>query len=54
MDVLKALIKQPYWVIALILGVALVVFPCVTVDKDYHWTTHPPNTSLLVVVGVAV
>jgi hypothetical protein len=54
MDVLKALVKQPYWVIALILGVALVALPCVTVDKDYHWATHPPNTSLLVVVGIAL
>ena len=54
MVVLKALVKQPYWVIALILGVALVAFPCVTVDKDYRWTTHPPNTSLLVVVGIAL
>lgn len=53
MDVLKALVKQPYWIIALILGVALIAFPCVTVDKD-RWTTHPPNTSLLVVVGIAL
>ncbi len=54
MDVLKALIKQPYWVIALVLGVALVALPCVTIDKDYHWATHPPNTLLLVVVGLAL
>jgi hypothetical protein len=51
---LKELLKQPYWVIALVLGVALVVFPCVTVDRDNHWTTHPPTTLYLVWVGVGL
>lgn len=54
MDALKDLLKQPYWVIALVLGVALVGLPCVTVDKDYHWTTHPPTTLVLVIVGIAL
>lgn len=54
MDVLKALLKQPFWVIALLLGVALVAFPCVTIDKDYHWTTHPPSTLVPVAVGIAL
>lgn len=54
MDALKALFKQPYWVIALVLGGALVPLPCVTVDKDYHWSTHPPNTMWPVVVGIAL
>jgi hypothetical protein len=50
-DSLKELLKQPYWSIALILGVLLVAFPCVTIDKDFHWRTHQPSTYLPVVVG---
>src|SRR5258708_7864181 len=53
-DALKALFKQPYWVIALVLGVALVALPCVTVDKDYHWTTHSPKTLWLVAIGISL
>src|SRR5437016_1140200 len=49
---LKVLLKQPYWVIALILGAALVVFPCVTIDKDSHWNPHQPSTLWPVVVGL--
>src|SRR5436309_10284080 len=49
---IKALLKQPYWVIALILGTALVVFPCVTIDKDHHWNPHQPSTLWPVVVGL--
>jgi hypothetical protein len=54
MDALKALLKQPYWVIALVFGVALVSFPCLTVDTDYHLTLHPPTTLLPVVLGIAL
>jgi hypothetical protein len=54
MDALKALFNQPYWIIALILGAMLVAFPCVTIDKDYHWSTHPPSTLLPVVMGVTL
>jgi Domain of unknown function (DUF6430) len=54
MNALKELLKQPYWVIALILGVVLIAFPCVTIDKDYHWTTHPPSTFYPVVVGIVL
>lgn len=54
MDMLKTLFKQPYWVIALILGVMLIAFPCVTIDKDYHWMTHPPSTFLPVVIGIGL
>ncbi len=54
MDALKALLKQPYWVIALVFGVALVSFPCLTVDTDYHLTSHPPTTLLPVVLGIAL
>src|SRR5437870_5366827 len=53
-DALKELLKQPYWIIALILGVGLIAFPCVTIDKDYHWTTHHPTTLFPVVVGIAL
>ncbi|HEY3972553.1 MAG TPA: macro domain-containing protein [Candidatus Sulfotelmatobacter sp.] len=54
MDVLKALAKQPWWIIALVLGAVFVALPCVTVDKDYRWTTHPPNTYLLAATGIAL
>lgn len=54
MDFMKELLKQPYWVIALILGVALVAFPCVTVDKHYHWSPHQPSTLLPVTVGLVL
>jgi len=54
MEVLKALFKQPYWVIALVLGVALIGLTCVNFDKESHWSTHPPGTLWLVVVGVAL
>jgi hypothetical protein len=50
--VLQELAKQPYWVTTLILGVAMVAFPCVTIDKEYHWATHPPSTFWLVGVGI--
>jgi len=52
-DALKAVVKQPYWVIALLFGATLVTFPCVTVDRD-HWTTHPPNTLWPMTIGVAL
>jgi hypothetical protein len=54
MGALKALFKQPYWIITLVSGVALVALPCVTVDKDYHWAPHPPKTFLPVAIGGAL
>lgn len=53
-DALKELLKLPYRVLALILGVLLVTFPIVTIDKEYHWTTHPPTTLIPVWIGVAL
>jgi hypothetical protein len=53
-DALKELVKQPYWIIALLLGAALVAFPCITIDKEYHWTSHPPSTVLPVVIGIVL
>lgn len=46
------LVDKPYWAIALILGVVLVVFPCVTIDRNYRWSSHPPDTLVPVVVGI--
>lgn len=53
-DALKALFKQPYWIILLILGALFVLLPCMTVDKDFHLTTHPPTTFVPVVIGAAM
>jgi hypothetical protein len=52
-DLLKALVKQPYWVIALILGGGLVVLPCVTTDSG-HWVTHSPNPPILLIIGCTI
>jgi hypothetical protein len=49
-----ALMKQPYWVIALILGVLLVAGPSLTIDKSYLWYTHPPTTYVPVVIGICL
>ena len=50
----KELLKQPFWIIALILGVVLEVLPCVTIDKDWHFSTHPPTTYWLVWIGITL
>jgi hypothetical protein len=50
-DAVRELFKQPFWVIALVLGVFLIAFPCVTIDKDFHWSPHSPSTVLPVVAG---
>jgi hypothetical protein len=54
MDVIKHLVKQPYWVLTLIGGMLFVAFPCVTIDKDYHWASHPPNTFYPMGIGIAL
>ena len=51
---IDALLKQPYWIVSLFLGVVLVAASCVTVKKDYIFDTHPPHTYLLVVIGVGL
>lgn len=40
MDFIKTLLKQPFSVIALVLGVLLVALPYLQIDKDNHLTTH--------------
>jgi O-acetyl-ADP-ribose deacetylase (regulator of RNase III) len=50
-DALKALFKQPYWVIALVLGVALIVLPSV---KESHLQIQAQSARLLVVVGIVL
>jgi hypothetical protein len=34
--------------------VALVTFPSVTIDKDYHWATHHPSTFIPVWIGIGL
>jgi hypothetical protein len=53
-DALKTLMKQPFWVITLLIGVLLVVLPCVTVDKSYVWETHAPQTYWLLGLGLVL
>ena len=53
-EVLKELVKQPYWVLTLVLGVVAVTFPCVTIDKDYRWISHPPSTLYPVIIGIGL
>jgi hypothetical protein len=54
LNTLKALIKQPYWIITLILGVGMIALPCITLDSGNRPTTHPPTTWLLVIVGIVL
>ncbi len=53
-ELFKKLLDQPYWIVALILGCLLVLAPVVTVDKDYHWQTHSPNTYIPTAIGAIV
>jgi hypothetical protein len=54
MDAFKALLKQPYWVIALVLGAALVALPCIRFDAKGHWTTASPSTLWPALVGLVL
>jgi len=54
LSMFKELVKQPYWVIALILGVILVILPCITIDKDFRLATHPPHPFFLAGVGLTL
>jgi hypothetical protein len=54
MDTIKLLLKQPFSVIALLLGVFLVVLPFVQIDKDNHLTTHARTSVVPIAVGIAL
>jgi hypothetical protein len=54
MDVFKVLLKQPFWIISLVCGVVFTGLTCVTMDKDYRWTTHSPASSALFAVGLSL
>jgi hypothetical protein len=47
-------LKQPYRVVALILGVILLAGPSITIDKNYTWSTYEPTTLWPVLAGVAL
>jgi hypothetical protein len=51
---LRELLRQPYRVVALLLGVILLSGPCITIDKNYAWTTHEPTTLWPVLVGLSL
>lgn len=53
-DALKELAKQPFWIVALILGALLIAFPSVTIDKDNTWATHQPTTFIPVIIGAVL
>jgi hypothetical protein len=54
LDLLKALARQPWWLVVLVLGATLVVLPTVTIrnDKGYALSTHTPTTFVPVGLGV--
>jgi hypothetical protein len=54
MESIKELLKQPYWVIALLVGAIFVALPCITFDKDWHPSSHNPTTFWLFGVGIAL
>jgi hypothetical protein len=54
MDALNAFFKQPFWVIVFLIGAFFAGFPFISVDKDNHFISHPPNTLLPVVTGFVV
>ena len=54
LEVVKDTLKQPYWVIALALGVVLVVLPSVAINEDHSWSTHSPTPMILVWIGIGL
>jgi hypothetical protein len=51
-DLFKDIVKQPYWVITLIVGVALVLLTTISVDKGFRWEAHGPSSRFLVIIGL--
>jgi hypothetical protein len=43
-ELARKVVEQPWWILALIGGIILILAPTVTIDKDNHWITHPPST----------
>ena len=54
MDTLKTLLRQPFWIIALVAGAGLVALPYVTIDKDNHRSPHARISTLPIVIGIAL
>jgi hypothetical protein len=54
MDFLKTLIKQPFAIVAVLVGAMLIVLPYIQVDKDNHVATHARTSTAPIVVGVAL
>jgi Domain of unknown function (DUF6430) len=54
MELAKTLLKQPFSVIALMLGVLLVALPYVQIDKDNHFATHTRTSVVPIAVGMAL
>jgi hypothetical protein len=54
LELAVALVKQPYSAVTLIAGVLLVVFPSITIDKDYNFSTHAPTTIIPVAAGLSL
>jgi hypothetical protein len=48
---LGALLKQPYWVITLVAGVALVLAPSISIGKYYSWNS---NASSYLPIGIGI
>lgn len=50
-EALKTFVKQPYSTITLLTGALLILFPCVTINRDHDWITHTPVPLFLAIVG---
>lgn len=51
-EFVKKLIEQPYWIAALFLGCILILAPIASLDKDSHFSSHPPTTYIPIIMGV--
>lgn len=54
MDALKALVKQPFWIVALAIGGILVALSCASFDKQEHWSAHAPDSYWLLGIGLGL
>lgn len=51
---LGELIKQPYWIVALLIGAVFIALSCVKVEEGYRWSTHSPDTYWLATIGLVL